>query len=178
MITKPGKKLKVGICGYGPSGCTTAIGLSRLGHDVTIFEKSFYNYKDKQDESTLDRGLMYPLNIGGKGLKVIEWLRCMPIFKHHLNEYDGMTTVKGDFMPCKEKVPSFMSTHLEAMWAFHQSLDVCAPDVKVYQRTPVVKVDCQKTQIITEGEHAGTYDFDLIIGADGAGSAVRRSMDE
>ena len=117
--------------GYGPSGCITAIGLARQGHDVTIFEKSFYNYKDKMDESTLDRGLMYPVNIGCKGLDVLDWMRCMPIFKHHLNEYDGMKDVYGNWLPAKELRPSFMGTHLEIMWAFHNSLDVCAPQVKV-----------------------------------------------
>lgn len=175
LINKPAKKLRVAIVGYGPSGCTAAIGLSRLGHDVTIFERSLYNYKNKLDESTLDRSLMYPVNIGGKGLQVIDWLRCSPIFKHHLNEYDGMTDGKGNFIPCKEARPSFMATHLEIMWAFHQAVDVCAPNVTIWQNSAVVKIDVKNTTITTEsGDHAGTHQFDLIIGSDGAGSIVRR----
>jgi len=50
-ITKPRPKLKVGIVGYGPAGVITAIGLTKQGHEVTMFERLFYNYKDKADKS-------------------------------------------------------------------------------------------------------------------------------
>ena len=85
MINKPFRKLNICIVGYGPSGVTAAIGLSRQGHSVTMFEKAHYNYKDKSDKSNEDRGLMYPVNIGQKGMIAVDWLRCKPIFDLHMN---------------------------------------------------------------------------------------------
>ena len=48
LVARPAKKLDIAIIGYGAAGITAAIGLSRLGHKVTIYEKSFYNYRNKQ----------------------------------------------------------------------------------------------------------------------------------
>jgi len=68
LVTKPGKKMNIGIVGYGPAGITAAIGLTRQGHQVTIFEKSFYDYRNVADRSTENKTLMYPVNIGAKGM--------------------------------------------------------------------------------------------------------------
>jgi len=72
-----------------------------------------------------------------------------------------------------------MGGHLEMMWAFQHAQEVCAPDVKVYQNSKVTAVDVHNTTItVEEGENPGTHQFDLIIGADGAGSIVRKCMAE
>ena len=60
-----------------------------------MFEKAFYNYKNKADKSMEDINLMYPVNIGQKGMKAVDWLRCAPIFDHHLNQFDGIKDVDG-----------------------------------------------------------------------------------
>ena len=47
--------------------------------------------------------------------------------------------------------------------------------MKVYQKSAVTKIDVKNTTVTVEsGDHAGTHQFDLIIGCDGAGSIVRR----
>lgn len=65
------------------------------------------------------------------------------------------------------------------MWAFQHAQEVAAPDVKVYLNSTVKSVDTKKTTITVEGgENPGEHQFDLIIGADGAGSIVRKCMAE
>ena len=64
------------------------------------------------------------------------------------------------------------------MWALGESLEVIGQDIKVYFKTKVVNIDCEKTQIITEGDATGQFTFDLIVGADGVGSVVRKAMVE
>ena len=61
------------------------------------------------------------------------------------------------------------------MWALGESLEVIGQDIKVYFKTKVVNIDCEKTQIITEGDATGQFTFDLIVGADGVGSVVRKA---
>ena len=64
------------------------------------------------------------------------------------------------------------------MWALGESLETFAPDVKVKFNTQVDSVDCSKTELRVIGETAGSFSFDLIIGADGVGSVVRKAMTE
>ena len=52
-------------------------------------------------------------------------------------------------------------------------MEKLAPEVTVHFNTSVTKVDCQKTQLTTEGDSTSTHNFDLVIGADGVGSLVR-----
>lgn len=49
------------------------------------------------------------------------------------------------------------------------------PDIKVFFDCKVLEIDCELT-IVKTSEH-GDHKFDLIVGADGAGSIVRRSRE-
>ena len=46
-VTGRAKKLKVGIIGGSIAGCTTAIELSRVGCEVTLFERTGDELKDR-----------------------------------------------------------------------------------------------------------------------------------
>ena len=78
----------------------------------------------------------------------------------------------------EEPEPSFMGCRQEVMWALGESLHLLAPNVKVHFRTSVTKIDCHRTQITTAGDTVGSFQFDLIVGADGVGSIVRKAMTE
>ena len=57
-------------------------------------------------------------------------------------------------------------------------METLAPTCNVHFKTRVVEINCLKTMIKTEGDTVGEFTFDLIIGADGAGSIVRKHMTE
>jgi 2-polyprenyl-6-methoxyphenol hydroxylase-like FAD-dependent oxidoreductase len=62
-IGKEPKKLNIGVVGYGPAGIIAAIGLSKQGHQVTIFEKDFYDWKTRELKNS-DKDYMYPMVLG------------------------------------------------------------------------------------------------------------------
>ena len=86
LVGKEGNKLKIGIVGYGPAGIISAICLSKQGHDVTIFEKEFYDWKDRTLTES-DKSYMYPMGIGQKGMKAINHIGALPIFAKYLNQF-------------------------------------------------------------------------------------------
>lgn len=90
LVAKQAKRLDIAIIGYGVAGITAAIGLSKLGHRVTIYEKSFYNFRNKRDLPAQNWQLMYTVSVGAKAMQVIDWLRCKPLFDHHLNSCIGV----------------------------------------------------------------------------------------
>jgi kynurenine 3-monooxygenase len=53
-----------------------------------------------------------------------------------------------------------------------------APDVIVHFNTKVIGIDCKSNEVLLDGLFGKRQEFDLIVGADGAGSIVRRSMDQ
>ena len=55
---------------------------------------------------------MYPVNLGAKGMWVINYLNAAPIFDKHLNQYYGIMQGK-KWIPWKEPRYTYMSTHLE-----------------------------------------------------------------
>ena len=78
----------------------------------------------------------------------------------------------------KEETPTLVGCRQEIMWGLAESLEKLAPEVKVYFNTSVTKIDCFKTELTTEGDSSASHTFDLIIGADGVGSVVRKAMTE
>lgn len=63
LVSKVPRKLDIGIVGYGPSGIIAAIALSKQGHHVTIFEKDFYDWNQREITDS-DKAYMYPIFLG------------------------------------------------------------------------------------------------------------------
>ena len=59
------------------------------------------------------------------------------------------------------------------MQAFNEALNILAPKAVVHFGTKITNINVEKNEILTEMDN---YAFDLIIGADGAGSIVRKAM--
>lgn len=67
--------LKIGIVGYGPAGIVAAISLSRNGHEVVMYEK-----ESLEGLTEIAKTKTYPIDIGAKGLKAIDYLGAHQIF--------------------------------------------------------------------------------------------------
>ena len=53
-----------------------------------------------------------------------------------------------------------------------------APDDVVHLSTKIIGIDYKSNEVLLDGFFGKRQEFDLIVGADGAGSIVRRSMDQ
>ena len=84
---------------------------------------------------------MYPLVVGQKGMKAVEYIGALPIFGKYLNQFHSVEDENG-FMLNKEPIPVLHGCRQEVMWALGESLSVLAPDVKVHFRTKIAIVDC------------------------------------
>ena len=70
-----------------------------------------------------------------------------------------------------------MGARVELMWALTEAQETLAPDIKVCYSTKVESIDPDAKTIHTLCEDKReSHSFDLIIGTDGAGSLVRREL--
>jgi hypothetical protein len=121
---------------------------------------------------------MYTVNIGGKAMWVIDWLRCKPVFDHHLNSCVSSKDKQGINLAQKDQQTSYVGSHLELIWALQHAQDLLAPNIKIYYNSEITDIDVRRTTITVEeyGGRPGKHKHDMIIGADGTNSIVRRSM--
>jgi 2-polyprenyl-6-methoxyphenol hydroxylase-like FAD-dependent oxidoreductase len=108
--------MNIGIVGYGPAGIIAAISLHRSGHKVTMFERDEYTLENVGKPEMLDKSKTYPIDIGAKGIRAIEYIGAYHIFEKYCNFFEGVMTPQGVFGE-KEKVPGFCGSRLELMWA-------------------------------------------------------------
>jgi hypothetical protein len=45
-------------------------------------------------------------------------MRAEPIFRHHLNSFEGIKDDNDNWLPWKEPREGYIGSHLEIMWAF------------------------------------------------------------
>jgi 2-polyprenyl-6-methoxyphenol hydroxylase-like FAD-dependent oxidoreductase len=167
---------KVGIIGAGPSGLTLALALSKRENvHVTVFEKA----PDHRNIPSFNPLRSYTIDITGHGARAVKYLNMKDRFDKNLIKFKGIripivqasleetyhgdawTGSRGDIVKAiQEEIIETTSAH---------------NNVKIHFETEAKVFDIDNGTISFENEKR-KESYDLVIGCDGAGSAVRHQL--
>src|SRR5882757_2297098 len=154
----------IAIIGGGPGGLTAAIALARRGVRTTVFERD--DDPERMPRFNPDRS--YPIDITGHGLKAVRHIDALGHFDAHLTPFHGTSGLGRLSDPWSEQ--GWIGSRGDITRALMSVVDDRHRDmIEFVFHSEVRTVD------VHAGEVAGRR-FDLVIGADGAGSAVRAAM--
>ncbi|KAI0140527.1 salicylate hydroxylase [Xylariaceae sp. FL1272] len=170
------RPLNVGIVGGGIGGMSAAIALRRAGHTVTIYERADFAGEVGASVSCAANGTRWLHEWGvdvSKGDPVVlkqlinrDWKTGEPVSVYDLEDYER----RWGYV--------YFMFHRQHM---HRMLKDCAGQEEGYGVPAVLHVNhkCKEIYIVTgtiEFENGTQATHDLIIGADGIGSTVRRIL--
>jgi 2-polyprenyl-6-methoxyphenol hydroxylase-like FAD-dependent oxidoreductase len=157
---------EIAIIGGGPGGLTAAIALARRGVRTTVFERE--GHPERMPRFNPDRS--YPIDLTGHGLKAVRHIDALAHFDAHLTPFHGISGLGRLSDPWSE--PGWIGSRGDITRALMSVVDDRHRDMIgfVFHREV-------RTVDVHAGEVAGRG-FDLVIGADGAGSAVRAALRE
>lgn len=173
----PGTKANAGtiaILGGGPSGLVLAIALARRGLGSTVFERDVH--PDAAPRFNPDRS--YTIDISGHGLKALRHIDAC-------NEFDDrMIRFKGLKIPGRGTeewaLPGWTGSRGDILRALMAVLEKHGDLVTTEFETRVESADTPSgslTVAVKSGPPT-TRTFDLIVGADGAGSTIRAALQD
>ena len=178
---KTSRPKEITIAGAGLVGSLLGVMLGQQGYQVRIIERRSDSRREEVDSgrsinlALSERG-MHALRMAGL-MKSVESL-LIPMRGRMLHSVDGQT----EFLPygqrphevihsvSRQKLNSLLLTAAEE-----------ASDVEVTFNQLVAKIDFDAKQLVAVDGPSGqskTHDFEMLIGADGAGSRVRRALIE
>jgi len=156
----------IAIIGGGPGGLTAAIALARRGVRTTVFERE--SHPERMPRFNLDRS--YPIDLTGHGLRAVRHIDAVAHFDAHLVPFRGIRTRRRVFDRWSE--PGWIGSRGDITRAL-----MSLAEERHAELIDFVFDSDVRTLDVHAGEVAGRR-FDLVVGADGAGSAVRTAMRE
>lgn len=170
-----GETANIGIVGGGPAAIVFAIALARRGIATTIFERDLH--PDEAPRFQPDRS--YTIDTSGHGLRALRHIDATAYFDERVNKFKGLK-VLGKFTE-EWTEPGWTGSRgdiLRALMAIVK--DRHSDQVAFHFESNVTAVDVANGTVTTEpksGEPT-THAFDWVVGSDGAGSVVRRALEE
>lgn len=175
-MTNTTTPIRIGIIGAGPSGLTLALALSkRENMHITVFEKA----PDHRNAPSYNPMRSYTIDITGHGARAVNYLNMKARFDNNLIPFKGI------------RVPAIHAS-LEEPYHGDGWTGSRGDIVKVLQEEIIAQTQSRRNvdilfdteATIADAENglvayqngSKTETFDLVVGCDGAGSAVRNHL--
>lgn len=170
--------VRVGIIGAGPAGLVLAATLAKRSKAFSV--KVFEQGADHRAAASYDPNRSYTIDITGHGALAVKALGAVEIFDETLIKFTGLRilcTGEDNWFDGKGWTGSrgdICKTLLRVIE------DLASPTVEVLFNTTAEILDMMKGKVQTTsktGERV-VHDFDVVVGADGAGSKLRGAMSQ
>ncbi|MBS1557354.1 MAG: FAD-dependent monooxygenase [Bacteroidetes bacterium] len=172
----PSANQHIAIAGAGLVGSLLSIYLAKRGHNVSVFER-----RPDMRQATTDRGRSINLALSNRGLRALEEVGlaeelkkvAIPMHGRTMHDRQGQLT----FQPYGKEgqyINSVSRSNLNIVLMNKAE----ALGVKFYFNHRIASVDFETTTLLLQNQESKieSHKFNAIIGADGAFSAVRGSM--
>lgn len=169
MAAREEGNMKTLISGAGFAGLSTAINLSRTGHDITIVERAPH---------IRDTGA--PLDIRGKAITVAEAMDILPALKaSRASLSENMTIVDANGkeiapLPGDDVSDSVDDIEIERTDLVQIMLERLDENVDVIYNDSIATIDDRDESVGVDFVSGRHESFDLVVGADGVHSLTRR----
>lgn len=156
---------KIAVVGGGPGGLVAAIAFASRGAHVTVFDRDVH----PDEQAAFDPERSYPIDLTGHGLNAVRAIDATRFFDARMTPFRGLQH-RGKTIGAWDE-PGWIGSRGDITRSLAAVIaERHADTVEFVLGAAVTDVDV----------HAGTVqgrDFDLVIGADGAGSVVRAAME-
>lgn len=172
------RKEKILIVGAGLCGTVMAVRLSQLGYQVDVLER-----RADMRRRDVDAGRSINLALSARGLSGLDMIGLrseilddiIPMYGRRIHDHQGSTTLYKYSGRPDEYINSVSRSGLNIELLNYADK---VGNIDIQYETKVTAIDLDQT-VVNYTDHQGidhAKQYDVIIGADGAGSAVRRSM--
>ncbi|NQD39070.1 FAD-dependent monooxygenase [Permianibacter sp. IMCC34836] len=174
------KPQHITLIGAGLVGSLLAVYLARRGYDVTIIEK-----RPDMRTAAISAGRSINLALANRGIRPLEELGLMqqvrdiiiPMKGRMLHDEQGQTQLVPYGQQPHEVIYSVSRGELNKLL---MTAAEATGKVKIVFETGIEQIDFNQQRILLKHEQTGAqqpHHFELLIGADGGGSVVRKAID-
>lgn len=168
--------MTIGIIGGGIAGLATAIALSKIGKEVSLYEKS-------EEFGEVGAGLQVGPNAVSalKQLGIFESLEPFTVAPKNIRIMDGLSGATLSVLPLGSAFEQqfgqpYRVVHRADLLSVLVSKALQCPGVEVHLGSPLARLDIEETTTHCHFTNGQQVSHEMLIGADGFRSVVRRSV--